>query len=71
VSRRQGIALSVAAATVVGILIASAAGWLGGVVVCGADRTPGCVVWPMPVSEMAWAAFILGVAALVIWQVRT
>lgn len=51
-------------------LAASAMGWLGGVVVCGADRAPGCVAWPMPVALLVWAAFMLGVAALVVWQVR-
>jgi hypothetical protein len=70
-SRRQTIALSAIAVGILGALLASASGWLGGVVVCGADRTPGCAVWPMPVSELAWAAFILGVAALLIWHLRT
>jgi hypothetical protein len=70
-SRRQKMVLSVLAVGILGALLASASGWLGGVVVCGADRTPGCVIWPMPVSELAWAAFVLGVAALLIWQVRT
>jgi hypothetical protein len=49
---------------------ASAAGWLGPVVVCGADHVPGCVIWPMPVSALAWAVFIGGVAGLVLWQAR-
>ena len=70
-SRRQAIVLCALALGIVGALFASATGWLGSVVVCGADRTPGCVIWPMPVSELAWAAFVLGVAALLIWQVRT
>jgi hypothetical protein len=51
-------------------LVASAAGWLGPVVVCGADRAPGCVTWPTPVAGLVWAVFIGGVAALVLWQVR-
>ena len=70
-SRRQAIILSVLAVSILGVLLASASGWLGGVVACGADRTLGCVVWPVPVSELVWAAFLVGVAALVIWQVRT
>jgi hypothetical protein len=52
-------------------LIASAAGWLGGVSVCGADYVPGCVAWPLLVSDGLWAAFIVGAAALLVWQVRT
>ena len=51
-------------------LVASAAGWLGPVVACGADRTPGCVTWPAVVSGLVWAVFIVGVAGLVLWQVR-
>lgn len=52
------------------VLAASAMGWLGGVVVCGADRAPGCVTWPMPVALLVWAAFMVGVAALLMWQLR-
>jgi hypothetical protein len=51
-------------------LAASALGWFGGVVVCGADRAPGCVTWPVPVAALVWGAFVLGVAALFVWQVR-
>ena len=51
-------------------LVASAAGWLGPVVVCGADRAPGCISWPTPIPALVWAMFIGGVAALVLWQVR-
>jgi hypothetical protein len=58
-----GVAICVAVA-------ASAAGWLGDAVVCGADHAPGCVIWPPVVSYLVWAAFIGGVAALVIWQLR-
>jgi hypothetical protein len=49
---------------------ASALGWFGGVVVCGADRATGCVTWPTPVAALAWGAFVVGVAALFVWQVR-
>jgi hypothetical protein len=67
---RQTLAL-VAVAVVIGIaLVASGAGWLGMVVVCGADRAPGCVTWPMPVSLAVWATFVIGVGVLVIWQLR-
>ena len=52
------------------LLSASAVGWFGGVVTCGADRAPGCVTWPAPISGLVWGAFVLGVAALVLWQVR-
>jgi hypothetical protein len=52
------------------LLAASALGWFGGVVVCGADRAPGCVAWPAPANALVWGAFVLGVAALVVWQVR-
>jgi hypothetical protein len=51
-------------------LVASAAGWLGGVVVCGADRAPGCVAWPAPVTYAVWCAFLVGVIALLVWQFR-
>jgi hypothetical protein len=57
-------------ATVVLVLVASASGWLGGVVACGADRAPGCVTWPAPVAGLFWGAFVVGVAALVVWQFR-
>jgi len=58
-----GLALSLA-------LAASAVGWLGAPLPCGADGALGCVVWPPVVSFLVWAAFIGGVAALVIWQLR-
>jgi hypothetical protein len=51
-------------------LIASAAGWFGSAVVCGADRSLGCVTWPMRASLAVWAGFVIGVAALVVWQIR-
>jgi hypothetical protein len=70
-SRLQTITLTALAAVILGAVIASASGWLGNVVVCGADRSPGCVLWPAPISELVWAGFILGIAVLVIWQVRT
>jgi hypothetical protein len=69
--RRQTLVMVVLAIAIVGAIVASAAGWLGGVVVCGADRAPGCVTWPMPISELIWAGFVVGVAALLIWQLRT
>ena len=62
--------IAVALAIVGAIMAASALGWLGAVNVCGADRAPGCVSWPAPVSGLVWLAFVLGVAALLVWQVR-
>jgi len=62
--------LLLGALLIVGALLASATGLLGNVVACGADRTPGCITWPMPVSEALWAAFVVGVAALLVWQLR-
>jgi hypothetical protein len=67
---RQNAALIVGCVAVCAALIASALGWLGGVVVCGADRSPGCVAWPMPVEVLVWGGFMLGVGALVVWQLR-
>ena len=49
---------------------ASALGLFGGVDVCGADRTPGCVSWPAPIGLSLWALFMAFVIALVVWQVR-
>jgi hypothetical protein len=69
-SRQSVVLLAVSIAIAVSVF-ASARGWLGSVVVCGADRAPGCVIWPMPISEGLWLAFIVGVAALFIWQTRT
>lgn len=68
---RQVAALVVVAALAAAAVVASAVGWLGPVVVCGADRAPGCLTWPVPISEALWAAFVVGVVALLIWQVRT
>jgi hypothetical protein len=70
---RQKVAFAALACGVVGVALAlgaSASGWLGGVVVCGADRAPGCVAWPAPVALLIWGVFLIGVAALVIWQLR-
>jgi hypothetical protein len=70
-ARRIGLLLIGLLAMGIGLaLLASATGWLGVVSVCGADRAPGCVAWPAVVSELAWASFVLGIAALVVWQVR-
>jgi len=63
-------ALACGVAIVTLALVASASGWLGGVVVCGADRAPGCVAWPAPVELLIWMVFLIGVAALVVWQLR-
>jgi hypothetical protein len=65
---RQITALVAGVLCLVVVLLAAASGWLGGVVACGADRAPGCVPWPPALSYLAWAAFLLGVAALVVWQ---
>ena len=68
---RQLVAVLPMLGLVLAIVVASAAGWLGLVVVCGADRSPGCITWPLPVSEGLWLAFLVGVAALLVWQART
>ena len=60
--------LLLGAVCVILALVASAQGWLGGVVVCGADRAPGCVAWPPAVAYAVWAAFLVGVVALLVWQ---
>jgi hypothetical protein len=70
-SRSSAVLLLLAVLLIAASIVASATGALGGVVVCGADRTPGCITWPMPVSEVLWTAFVLGVAALLLWQLRT
>jgi hypothetical protein len=67
---RQIAALIVGCVSVCVALVASALGWLGGVVACGADRAPGCVAWPMPVALLVWATFMLFIAALLVWQLR-
>ncbi len=67
---RQCFAILLGALVILGATGASAMGWLGDVEVCGADRALGCIAWPMSVSLLVWAAFILGVAALILWQVR-
>lgn len=68
---RKGIVLVLGTLIVVGAVVGSAAGWFGEVVVCGADRAPGCAAWPMAISALVWAAFVAGVAALLIWQLRS
>ena len=70
-TRRVGLLIVAAAIGIGASVLASALGVLGTVVVCGADRTPGCITWPTPVSEVFWAAFVMGVAALLTWQLRT
>jgi hypothetical protein len=67
---RQIVALVLGVVVVALALGASAVGWLGGVVVCGADRAPGCVAWPAPAAGVVWVVFLVGVAALLVWQLR-
>jgi hypothetical protein len=67
---RSVVAVLLVAGLVCASIVASALGWFGGVVSCGADRAPGCVIWPAPVTYVVWAAFVIGVAALLVWQVR-
>ena len=62
------VAVTVAAAAAV---LASAFGWLGDVAMCGADRAPGCIAWPVPISDALWLLFVVGVLGLLLWQVRT
>jgi hypothetical protein len=68
---RQVAVLLLVAVIAASAVLASALGWLGNVVVCGADRAPGCITWPMPISDGLWVLFILGVLGLLFWQVRT
>jgi hypothetical protein len=68
--RRHLIAFVLVSLALLAAVLGSAAGLFGGARQCGADQSPGCVTWPLPVSGAIWLAFILGVAALVIWQVR-
>ena len=67
---RQFVVALIAGLVLCLALVASAVGWLGDPLPCGADGALGCVVWPPVVSFLVWAAFIGGVAALVIWQLR-
>jgi hypothetical protein len=69
--RLQPILVLAVAIAMLAAILASAAGWLGGVIVCGADRAPGCATWPAPISELIWAGFVVGIAVLLIWQLRT
>ena len=71
VKRGQFAAVLLATVAIMAALGASALGLFGGVVACGADNIPGCALWPMPISEAVWFAFVIGIAALVVWQVRT
>lgn len=69
--RNVGAGLVLAACVIVVASVGGSwLGWFGIAQVCGADRSLGCVAWPMPVALLVWAAFILGVGALLVWQVR-
>ncbi len=52
------------------VLLAAAGGYLGPLVVCGADGRAVCVAWPAAASAFTWLAFLAFIAALVAWQVR-
>ena len=52
------------------ILLAAFEGWLGPLVVCGADAAPVCIAWPMLASTGVWLAFLGFIAGLAAWQIR-
>jgi hypothetical protein len=53
-----------------GLLLAGFEGWLGPLVVCGADAAPVCIAWPAAASAAVWLVFLGFFAGLAIWQVR-
>jgi hypothetical protein len=46
---------------------AGALGWLGPLVICGADAAPLCIAWPWPLSAAVWLIFMATIAILT-WQ---
>lgn len=49
---------------------ASAVGWLGPLVACGADGAAVCVTWPGAASLATWLVFVATIVGLLAWQVR-
>jgi membrane protein implicated in regulation of membrane protease activity len=55
---------------ILGVALAAAyMGWLGPLVVCGADGVAVCVAWPGAVSAAVWALYILFFSGVAAWQV--
>jgi hypothetical protein len=52
-------------------MLASALGWLGPLVACGADGAAVCVTWPPLVSLGVWMLFLASIVGLLVWQVAT
>ncbi len=52
------------------LLLAAFEGWLGPLVVCGADAAPVCVAWPAAASWGMWLLFLGFFVGLAVWQVR-
>ena len=58
------------ALVLVTLLVAAFEGWLGPLVVCGADAAPVCIAWPAAASWAMWLVFLGFFAGLATWQVR-
>jgi hypothetical protein len=59
-----------ASLAIVGAALAAAyMGWLGPLVVCGADGVAVCVAWPGAVSAAVWALYILFFSGIAAWQI--
>lgn len=52
------------------LLLAALEGWLGPLVVCGADAAPVCVAWPAAAGWGMWLLFLGFFVGLAAWQVR-
>jgi hypothetical protein len=53
-----------------GLMVAAWEGWLGPLVVCGADDAPICVAWPAAAGWAMWLVFLGFFVGLAAWQVR-
>jgi hypothetical protein len=53
-----------------GLMVAAWEGWLGPLVVCGADDAPVCVAWPAAAEWAMWLVFLGFFVGLAVWQVR-
>jgi hypothetical protein len=58
------------AVVLLALLLAAFNGWLGPLVVCGADEAPVCIAWPAVASVAMWLVFLGFIAALAAWQIR-
>jgi hypothetical protein len=52
------------------VLVGAASGVFGPLVVCGVDRAPLCVAWPVVASAGTWLLFLGFVVGLAAWQIR-